>query len=132
MTTKLIVYFDGVCTLCNHCADFIVQRGSSEVFALTSLQGETAKKRLPPKYQDNLDSVIVEHKGIFYTHGDGAIYILKYLPKPWSYVGILLSILPKKLLHSLYLYVASRRYKLFGKEDLCRLPSQEEKEYFLP
>ena len=42
-----IVFFDGVCNLCNRSVNMILRADREKVFRFASLQGETAKNLLP-------------------------------------------------------------------------------------
>lgn len=44
---------------------------------------------------------------------------------------MLFKIVPQKLRDSLYDFIARHRYQWFGKKDVCRLPSIEERKFFL-
>ena len=44
---KGIVYFDGVCGLCNRFVDFLLKRKNVSHFQFAPLQGQTASEQLP-------------------------------------------------------------------------------------
>src|SRR5207247_9951781 len=43
-----IIFFDGVCAMCNRFVDLILRADRREVFRFAPLQGETARELLPP------------------------------------------------------------------------------------
>jgi predicted DCC family thiol-disulfide oxidoreductase YuxK len=132
LDTKTIIYFDGVCNLCNGFVDFLIPRIHREQMKIASLQGQTAKENLPQGLREEMGSVIVQSQGELYTHSQAVIYIFKNMKKPWPLLGSVLSILPTVIINSLYRFIANRRYQLFGKLEVCRLPSEKERQYFLP
>ena len=98
---------------------------------VTSLQGEYAKNNLPGPIRGKLDSVIYQREGVFLIKSSAVIYILgdmKWYLKPLR----LFLIFPKFFRDGLYNFVAKRRYRFFGRKKICRMPTEQEKSYFLP
>lgn len=56
--------------------------------------------------------------------------IMRRLGLPWSLLEIA-GIIPKPLLDWLYDRIARNRYKLFGKYDVCRLPTADDERRYL-
>jgi predicted DCC family thiol-disulfide oxidoreductase YuxK len=129
---KSIIFFDGVCNLCNASIDFIIQRDKKDRFLVGALQDEWSKKVLS-KYgvkRDYLDSlVLLENQEIFYK-STAALKIAKSLSGLWP-VFYPLIVLPQEFRNVIYDWIATNRYRWFGKKSTCRLPSPEEKVKFL-
>ncbi len=127
-----IILFDGVCGLCNRFVDIILHSDKEGVFRFSPLQGETAKKYITelPEEQDLWSIIYVDENGI-YERSDASLKILKRLGGLWGLLSVL-SILPKGLRDYIYRLIAVYRYKIFGKRETCRVPSEQEKERFLP
>ena len=125
-----ILFFDGVCGLCNHFIDFTIQRDSTGKFRFATLQGETAKQELPSEYVNDLSTVVLKDGMEIYTRSEAALRVLSNLPGVWK-LSKLLFVLPRSLRDWAYDLVASSRYKVFGKSDSCRIPSPEERSKFL-
>ena len=130
MENQKIVFFDGVCSLCNFAVDFITQRNPQRTLKIASLQGETAQKMLDEELRSVLSSLVYFENGKIYTHSDAALRICKDLSFPWNLFPILL-LVPRFLRDFVYKLIARNRYKMFGKRDTCRLPTKEEASYFL-
>ena len=128
--THPILFFDGVCGLCNHFVDFTIQRDSAGIFRFATLQGETAKQELPSEYVNDLSTVVLKDGMEIYTRSEAALRVLSSLPGVWKLSKLLL-VLPRFLRDWVYDLVASSRYKIFGKSDSCRIPSPEERSKFL-
>lgn len=129
---KSIVFFDGVCNLCNSSIDFIIRNDANNRFLVGALQDELSKQILSeydvdPNYLDSL--VLLEDNQIFYK-STAALKIAKNLSgiTPLLYPFI---VLPKFLRDPVYDWIARNRYKWFGKKSTCRLPTPEEKSKFL-
>ena len=132
MIKNPIVLFDGVCNFCNYWVNFAIKRDTKKKLKFTPLQGVTAK-RLLPQYHVNpgsLSSVILIDKEKVYTQSSAAIRICRYLNGGWRLCYGLM-IIPKFIRDFLYNIIARNRYKWFGKQETCRVPTPELKERFL-
>lgn len=132
LENKVIIYFDGVCNLCNHVVDFFIRRDKNDIFRFCSLQSEIAQKRLPSHLLDpeSLNTVVVEYQGQYWSKSKAVIKALQMLGGVYSIFFIAL-LVPKRLSNFIYDYVASHRYNWFGKRQTCRVPNINEKNKFL-
>ena len=78
----------------------------------------------------NLESVILLDGESVYSKSTAALKIAKELSGSVKILYPLL-ILPKFLRDFFYDLIAKNRYKIFGKKDVCRIPTEEEKVKFL-
>jgi predicted DCC family thiol-disulfide oxidoreductase YuxK len=129
-TREHIIFFDGVCGLCNGFVDFVMATDKKKEFKFSPLQSEFAQKNLPPEMTANLDSVVYLHDGKTFRKSQAVIRILEDMGGIWS-LAKLGKILPESLLNSAYDLVAQNRYKVFGKKETCRLPTPEERARFI-
>lgn len=123
-----VIFFDGVCNLCNGFVDFLLRRDREGLFEFAPLQGATAR-RLVPRESASLDSIVLWNQGEV-THGaDAALLVLERLGGFWGLarVGWLV---PASLRGWVYRAVARNRYALFGRRDTCRLPTPAERARF--
>ena len=130
MLERPIIFFDGVCVLCNGFADFILKWDKKKLFYLAPLQGVYAKKNLPKKHYENLNSIIYLKEEKIYTRSDAVLNILFDLGGVWK-ACLVLFIFPEILRNIIYRSIANKRYKWFGKKDHCRIPFPDEKDRFL-
>ena len=134
---RIVLFFDGVCALCNSWVDFLVRRDKRRQFRYAPLQGETFKALLAAHPElAKYDSLIVVHDRTdgsqeIHTHSRGPLFLASRLGGFWSLARAGF-IIPGFLSDAIYRLVARLRYSLFGKRDACRLPSPEERELFLP
>jgi predicted DCC family thiol-disulfide oxidoreductase YuxK len=132
MENHPIVLFDGVCNLCNSSVQFIIKKDKKKIFRFASLQGETGqallqKFKLPT---DNFNSFILVEEDTIYTKSTGALRMLKKLGGAWSLLyGFIL--VPAFIRNAVYNWVASNRYKWFGKQESCMIPTPELRSRFL-
>jgi predicted DCC family thiol-disulfide oxidoreductase YuxK len=124
-----VLYFDGVCNLCNASVQWIIRRDKKEQFLFAPLQserGEAAQKEAGQK----LDSIILQHEGKLMTRSDAALKIAGLLGAPWSWLTML-RIFPAGLRNTVYDWIARNRYRWFGKKDACMLPTPALRSRFL-
>ena len=131
MSTSRIIFFDGVCGLCNRFVDRLLAADARGAFRFAALQGTTAKQLLPDGMAAALESVVYLRDGVILQRSDAALRALIDLGG-WRKGYSLLLIVPRFIRDAVYAWVARNRYKWFGKHDTCRLPTPEERERFLP
>jgi predicted DCC family thiol-disulfide oxidoreductase YuxK len=126
-----IVFFDGVCGLCNSSVDFVLRHDRRGRLKFSPLQGETAERLLPSEDRENLGSLVLWDGGRMFRRSSAVVRILWRLGPLWRLLGGLLWVIPLPLRNAVYRVVAGSRYRWFGKKETCRLPSPEERERFL-
>jgi len=127
-----IIYFDGLCNLCDGFVRFVIQHDRRGRYHFTPLQGETAQVRLENRFTaPELQTVVLEETKRFRVRSDAALAILTGLGGVWRLAGIL-RIIPRGLRDALYDYVARKRFDWYGRRDACRVPTPEEAKRFLP
>ena len=127
-----VIFFDGICNLCNVSVQFAIERDKKNLFKFTALQGEYAKAVLPKFNVDlnQLNSIILLEDGQLYTKSTAALKIAKKLNGLWPtlYVFILV---PKFIRDWFYDIIAKNRYKWWGRQESCWLPTPELKQRFI-
>jgi predicted DCC family thiol-disulfide oxidoreductase YuxK len=126
-----IVLFDGVCNFCNDAVNFIIRHDRNGKFKFAPLQSEIGGE-LRAKYgiDDDVDSIVLIEKGGVFTHSTAALRILKGLGGAMS-LAYAFIIIPPPIRDFFYKVFAKHRYRLFGKKDLCMIPTPEVRERFL-
>lgn len=134
--SKHLVFYDGVCGLCDLAVQFILKADKKRQFMFAPLQGKTAAKVLAglPDSLRNEDSIIlIENYGAVdaqtYILGKAALRILWLLGSFWSVPGCV-SFLPAWLYDWKYRLIARNRHRFFSK-DHCVIPSKLDPTRFL-
>lgn len=127
---QIILFFDGVCGLCNGLVDWLLPRDGRAVLKYATLQGATAKELLPPEMVTDLNTVVLWHRGRVLTRSDAILSCLSELGGLWRIVGML-KIVPRPLRDGAYNFIARRRYLWFGQRHTCRMPLPGERLRFL-
>ncbi|MBC7425433.1 MAG: thiol-disulfide oxidoreductase DCC family protein [Bacteroidia bacterium] len=126
-----VILFDGVFNLCNSSVQFVIKHDKKAVFHFTALQSEEGKKLIANFGKTSaLDSILLVENGKIYSESTAALRIAKRLgfPVNWLY-GLI--IVPAFLRNQVYKFIARNRYKWFGKQESCMLPTPELKSRFL-
>lgn len=132
MNSNSTILFDGVCNLCNGAVTFVIKRDKKSQIKFAALQSETGQRLLK---QFNLsanifNSFIFIEDGIAYTQSTAALKVCKYLTAMWPLLyGFI--IVPGFIRDRIYKWIAKNRYKWFGKQEQCMIPTPELKERFL-
>lgn len=126
-----VILFDGVCNLCNGFVNFLIDQDKDKRFRFASLQSDFGKSILE-KYHlptQNFQSVVVLEHGVLFTKSAAVFKVIESLPR-WRWV-LLFNVLPNFLLDGIYGLIARNRYRIFGKQSACRVPTPELRERFL-
>jgi predicted DCC family thiol-disulfide oxidoreductase YuxK len=130
-STPPIVFFDGVCGLCNRSVDLLLRWDAKGVLRFAPLQGATAQAMLPAEQVRDLDSLVLKDAKGIHRRSEAALLSLEHLGGGWRGIRLLRA-LPSGLRDAIYGLVARHRYRWFGKRTSCRLPTATERERFLP
>ncbi|KAA9345873.1 thiol-disulfide oxidoreductase DCC family protein [Adhaeribacter soli] len=129
---QAIIFFDGVCNLCNGFVQFVIRYDKGGYFRFASLQSEEARPYLTGNGIDpsELGTVVLYENGKCYTRSTAALRIFRRLSGAWSllFAGI---IIPSFLRDVVYNFVAHNRYRWFGQKESCMLPTPELRSRFL-
>jgi predicted DCC family thiol-disulfide oxidoreductase YuxK len=130
---RAVIFFDGVCGLCNRLVQFVLARDRAGHFRFAPLQGDFARRELVPRggRPDDLDTMVVlTPAGQLLEKSRAVLFILRELGGVWRLLAGL-RVLPVALTDRVYDVVARSRYRLFGRLDACRLPGPAERERFM-
>ena len=132
-----VVLYDGVCGLCNHLVQFLLKRDHRDRFRFASLQSEVAAQLLRRHGTDAVDLdtvyVVVDYgkpSERLLSRSDAIIHLLRRLGGVWT-IFAAGKILPRSFRDSFYEFVATNRYRVFGKYDSCLMPEERYKHRFL-
>lgn len=127
-----VLFFDGVCGLCNATVDGLMRRDRAGVLRFAPLQGETAGRLLPEADVKGLASVVLVDGAGTHRRSDAIVRVLRHLGGRYRIPAAALWLVPKPLRELGYRIVAKVRYRVFGKKETCRMPTAAERSRFLP
>ncbi len=125
-----ILFYDGVCGLCNHTIEFIIRRDHRRLFRFAPLQGETARQLLDLAVIRDLKTFVYLGAKREYRRSAAVVRMLWNLGGIWKILAMFLWLIPMPLRELGYRIVSVSRYRLFGKKDVCRIPTPEERTLF--
>ena len=127
-----VVLFDGVCNFCNATINFIIEHDRTGYFKFAPLQSETGERLMAEHGIDRIetDSIILVESGKAFTHSDAALRIARRLDGIWSWVYAF-RVVPRFIRDAAYKIFARHRYRLFGRQDACMMPTPEIRARFL-
>lgn len=131
---KKIVLFDGICNLCNTSVQYIIKHDENDDYRFAPLQSDIGIKLAKERGIDtsNVDSIVLIRPGIaYYEKSSAAIEIMYDFGGLWKLMLIFKYILPTFIRDLVYDFIARNRYKWFGKQDSCMIPTAELKVKFL-
>lgn len=132
LPVKPLILFDGVCNLCNGAVKFTIKRDPSGKIMFAPLQSETGKKLLA-KFnlpENDYESFVFIEDGKAYQKSTAALHVLRYLRGGWPLMYAFI-IVPPFIRNGIYSLIANNRYKLFGRQESCMVPTPEIKKRFL-
>ena len=128
---KKIIFYDGLCAMCNRFIRILITLDKKEKFLLAPLQGKNGKilQKNFSKELKGIDSVIFYNKKV-YTKSSAVINILSELGGTYK-LAYIFNIIPSFISDSIYDYIARNRFQWFGKLDKCPMPEKKNISRFL-
>ena len=133
-----IILYDGVCGLCNRLVQFLLKHDKDGRLRFASLQSDFAVKVLGRHGFDpkDLDTVhVVENYDQpgerVLQRSDAILRAGRELGGVWGASSSIAKVVPRPLRDLVYRFVATNRYRVFGKYDTCMLPDPKQRSRFL-
>jgi predicted DCC family thiol-disulfide oxidoreductase YuxK len=140
-TTPPVVLFDGVCNLCDMFVDLSMRFAPRDaqtglpVLRVAALQSDVGRKLLVEQCRldaNDLSSVVlVESDGSCHRQSDAALRVIARYEAPWPLLHHAFVHLPRFVRDTVYTWVASNRYRVFGMKEKCRAPTPRDADWFL-
>jgi predicted DCC family thiol-disulfide oxidoreductase YuxK len=129
---EAVVLYDGVCNFCSRWVRFLLPRDPRGDLRFASLQSEAGRALigacgLPP---EGRDSIVLVEDGRCYDRSDAVLRIARRLTFPWKLAWWTRAV-PRPMRDRLYDAFAARRYRWFGRKDVCDVPPPEWRARFL-
>ncbi len=127
-----IILFDGICNLCNSSVQFVLKHDKQKLFHFASLQS-TGGQALLKKYhlpETNFNSFVLIKNGKPFLKSTAALMVAKELAGIIKTLYIFI-IVPAFIRNAVYNIIAKNRYKWFGKQESCMMPTPDLQSRFL-
>jgi predicted DCC family thiol-disulfide oxidoreductase YuxK len=129
---ETVVLFDGVCKLCNGWAKFLIRHDRHHRVRLATVQSSEGQALLAwaGLPLDAFDTMAVIRDRHYWVRSEAFFEVVAQLPNPWPALQ-LMRVFPRWLRDWSYDRIALNRYRLFGKHDVCLLPTEDHQRRFL-
>ena len=126
-----IIFYDGICGLCNRSVQCIIRIDKKEIFRFASLDSEFAKSYLQSNHikTQNIDTIILMVNNKSYLYSEALLKVFSLLGFPYKLL-LIGFILPKSIRDCIYKWIARNRYKIWGKYDSCPMPKEHQRKLF--
>jgi predicted DCC family thiol-disulfide oxidoreductase YuxK len=127
-----LILFDGVCNLCSASVQFVLRRDPRARFRFAALQSAAGRAALAQAGVLGAvpDSIVLVHRGKVRVKSAAALAIARGLRFPWPLLSVFW-LVPYPLRDVVYDWVARNRYRWFGKQETCWVPTKELRARFL-
>ncbi len=125
-----IVFFDGDCFLCSTTVRWIHSLDKENRFWFASLDSDFAKEHRDelslPDSAEKADSFVFWERDLdeVFMKSSASLRVLRNLSFPWSGLGLLGAIIPRKVRDVCYDLIARNRRHLLGSNRQCSLPCE--------
>lgn len=133
-----IILYDGVCGLCNRLVQFLLKHDKAGRLRFAALQSDFAEQVLGRHGIDakDLDTVqVIENYDQpgerVLQRSDAILRAGRELGGFWAASSSVARVVPRGLRDLVYRFVATNRYRVFGKYDSCMLPDANQRSRFL-
>jgi predicted DCC family thiol-disulfide oxidoreductase YuxK len=128
-----VVLYDGTCGLCHKSVRWLLNHERDHDLQFAPLQGETAAalRARHREIPETLESVVLVDGDRVRLRSKAFMYLARHLRAPWRW-GYAVRWLPGFLLDLGYRVIARLRHRIWGRADICDLPSPEHRARFLP
>jgi len=125
MDDQPVIFFDGVCNLCNTAVQFVIKKDPQGLFKFCSLQSPAASRLLQNHdfEKPDFNSFILLVNNKIYTRSSAALRVARKLNSAYSFLyGFI--IVPPFIRNWVYDFISANRYKWFGKREECMVPDE--------
>ena len=131
-TVHDLVIFDGVCNLCAHSVRFILKCEADSDRRFVPFQSP-AGARLLRQYDfdpEDVQTLVLVSDGRTSVKSDAALEIARHFRWPWK--GLMaIRVVPRLIRNWLYDRIAQNRYRWFGRNAMCMVPTAELRTRFI-
>ena len=127
-----VLLFDGVCNFCSSTVQFIIRHDPNGVFQFLPIQSAEGSRIYREHGFDPANGetfLLLTKKGVF-TRSDAALEIAQSFGGLWKLTGFF-KYIPRAIRDAGYRIIAKNRYRLFGRQEQCLIPTPEIRARFL-
>jgi predicted DCC family thiol-disulfide oxidoreductase YuxK len=133
-----VVFYDGVCGLCNGFVRFLLHRDRQASLRFAPLQGRVAGEALARHGVNpgDLDAIrVLTRRGAedeqLLQRSRAVLHAVAELGGAWTLAARAAALVPVAIADRVYAAVGRRRYRTFGRYDSCPIPPPEWRDRFV-
>lgn len=128
-----VLVFDGVCVLCSRSVQFVLRHDCEQRYRFATTQSAKGRALLMAHglNPEQPQSVLLVEDGAACTESSAMLRVLAGFGGGWRVLATLLRLVPRGLRDPVYRWIARRRYRWFGKRNVCYFPQPEDAGRFL-
>ncbi len=129
----MVIVFDGVCNACNVWVRFLIARDPAARLRFARVRSDYGAEVLAAcgESPDDPSTVVLVDGDRHYLRSEAVLRAVAALGGGWRAV-LVLTIVPRVVRDAAYTAFARRRYRWFGRSDVCQVPRADVAERFLP
>jgi predicted DCC family thiol-disulfide oxidoreductase YuxK len=139
---RLVVVFDGHCGLCNRTVRWLLRRDRRDRLRFVASESAIAAGLLArhginspdPKFGPTTILTVLnfgDPAERVLARSGAVLALLAELPQPWQAVAAVLGWIPRPLRDMGYRLIARWRYRIWGRLEICPVPTADERARFL-
>lgn len=127
-----IIFFDGVCNLCNRSVQIVFRHDPEGKFLFAPLQSVESQNFLAQvnRKNENMDSIVLYDRGKIFVKSSAALQISLSMGGAYPLLGVF-RIVPRAIRDRVYDWISKNRYHWFGKQDRCMVPEKNQMQRFI-
>ncbi|MFT7612690.1 MAG: putative DCC family thiol-disulfide oxidoreductase YuxK [Parvicellaceae bacterium] len=127
-----ILLYDGVCNLCNRSVQRVIKYERQPNIKFAALQSDFGHELLKSYDKNPLDlnSLVLVQNGKVYQKSRAVFKVAAQMKLPFPFIYFFW-LIPFFIRDWMYTLVANRRYRWYGKQDECWIPTDELKSRFI-
>ena len=118
-----VIVYDGVCVLCSRWAAFVIARDQETRFVAGQSSLGQALYRHYGLDPENFETWILIDGGRRYVGMAGVAKMLRRWRGAWTVLAVAIDGIPRRVADWCYARIARNRYRIFGRRDICAVPS---------
>lgn len=128
-----ILFFDGDCGLCTRAVQWCLRHDHKKVLRFAPLQGSTYAAVTSENKPVELNTLVLLDDLGLHVRSSGALRMIRHLGGVRAVLAALgYWLVPRVLRDWVYHFIAKRRLAWFGPASQCAIPTNEDRERFLP
>lgn len=121
-----LLLFDGVCNLCDHTVQWVLTHDQRGIVSFCSIQSEVGsqlylKHGFDPSEPKSM--MLITPQGCF-VKSDAVIHLAILMGGRMAWLAVF-KFIPRSIRDLAYSFIATNRYRFFGRKDACMVPQPE-------